>query len=229
MLWIVPFGIFPTLGWSLEVVRRRALKKVNLLPPLKLVQMCRRGFVICVFWQIYFTIPIFIIAFFFERTWLQLTWQLILNIWHIFTHQSQQSLATVFITYLLKLLSDAFAAVAYAAVASPMFLIARLRYAVTDRAGSFFRLIGNAAFFLFHPGEVLFYFFKSSCLRIVMLFLAGLLVSIPLLGQIATIILAAVGIWMRGYWAGAIATDMVPSGQVDLHSFSTGSGIVQEP
>lgn len=212
LAWLVPFGQFLSLGWSVEAIGRRGRNQSQLLPqPGDVVCIFKYGFAVIFFGLIYFALPLAIMTWVFELTWLQTTWELIVSLWDLFWHKESQSLISLIVTYTIKIVSDSAAPILYLAVAIPMFLTARIRYGLTGRALSFLKLYANLVFCIRYVGDILLYFFLSAVLRIVALMLASLLLAVPLLGQALPFVLGAASIWIRAYWAGDLAQKMIAS------------------
>jgi hypothetical protein len=55
---------------------------------------------------------------------------------------------------------------------------------------------------------MLLYFFFSWLFRIAVIFLLTLLLAIPVVGLFAPVVIGAVGIWVRAWWAGGLAQQM---------------------
>ena len=212
LAWIIPFGQFLSLGWSVDAIGRRGRKQFQLLPqPGDIIRIFKYGFVIIFFALFYFALPLTIMSWVLGLTWLQTTWTFLIAIWDLFWHKQSQSLISLIITYIIKIVSDSAAPILYMAVAVPMFLTARIRYALTGQLRSFVKLYANLAFCIRHVGNILLYFFLSSVLRIVIILLSSVFLAVPFLGQVLPVALVAMGISIRAYWAGDLAQKMSAS------------------
>jgi Protein of unknown function (DUF4013) len=204
-MWVIPFGNFLSLGWSLDAVRRRAIASPELLPqPDDAPSLFAKGFVVLFFWTAYFVVPLALMAWLMSWSWLVPIWDLVVVLWKAIVHQPHEPVASFLMRNAVVFLSDASAPIIYVALCGPVFLAARIRYAITGRASSFLRFIANAGFCVRHIGDILRYFFLANLLRFCFGLAAVLLIAVPLVGQLLPIALVAAGIWERAFWAGEV-------------------------
>jgi hypothetical protein len=210
LLWPAPFfGQIISSGWSVNAIGRRGRHDECAVPsPSDFVAIFRQGMITLLMFVVYFVIPIFIIGLITDSSWLSLTWNLIVTLWNLYRHETTQSLPSVLIGYAIQIFQHAVTPIVYILIATPMFLAARVRYGLTDSALSFFNLYRNAIFCFTHIGEMLLYFFFSWLFRIAVIFLLTLLLAIPVVGLFAPLVIGAVGIWVRAWWAGGLAQQM---------------------
>lgn len=204
-LWALPLGNFLSTGWALDSVRRRALRSPQLLPqPENAGSILARGFVVFIFWFIYFVIPLSLISWWMSWAWIAPIWELIVEIYQIALHRPHEPISSFLMRNAFVFLSHSGALMFYAVLSAPLFLVARIRYAVTGRATSFFRLFANTGFGLRCFWEILGYFVLAYLLQFAFTLAAVLLFSLPLIGQLLPFALGAAGIWARVFWAGKI-------------------------
>jgi len=221
--WLVPPGLLVTLGWWVEALRRRARNQSPLLPQTRdLARILFYGFVIVAVWFVYFIVPVSVMVWLFNLSWLPVVWEFFVLLWDAFRHRPHEGLALFLTGRVLLELSNSAAPLVYLAIATPLFLAGCVRFAVTGHAWSFLRLISNTLFCLRHIGDLLLCFFLSALLYSGLLLLAGLVVAVPLFGQLAVITLAAASVWILVWIATPLAGKMLAYG---AHTASVTSGI----
>jgi hypothetical protein len=207
LAWSIPFvGNSLALGWSVEAIRRRAHKDPQPLPQTEdLPSILAKGVVVLCFWMLFFAIPLLIMAWLMGWSWLAPIWQFAVLLWKALLHQPHENIASFLLRTTFIFLSDAAAPILYVSLLGPIFLVARVRYAVAGRASGFFCFVANTAFCLRHIGDVLLYFLLAYLLRIGVAIAAIFLLPIPILGQLLPFAFVGLGIWARAFWAGKLA------------------------
>lgn len=208
--WLLPLGQLVTFGWSVEALGRRARSQSPLLPQSRdLARILFYGLVIVVVWVVYFLIPVSVMVWLFNLSWLQVAWQFFVLLWDAFLHRPHESLALFLTGRVLQELSNSAAPLVYLAIATPLFLAGWVRFAVTGHWWSFLRFVSNGLFCLRHIGDVLLYLFLSAALRTAMLLLSSVVMAIPVLGQLAAITLSSAAVWIRVGIATPLAAKML--------------------
>jgi Protein of unknown function (DUF4013) len=211
LTWAVPFsGNFLARGWSVDAIRRRALNRAELLPqPEEITSLFGKGFILFWFWVLYIFLPLLVMGWLMSWSWLLPIWEFVVVLWGILWHKPHENLAEFLVRNVIVFLADAAAPILYTAIATPMFFVGRLRYALTGEGSSFLQLIANGAFCFRYAGEILLYFFLSTALRILFVSVAVLFLTVPALGQLLPFLLGGAGIWIRSYWAARVAAKML--------------------
>lgn len=232
-LWwlIVPtFGIslLVNLGWFVDAIGRRGRKDPQLLPPSRdLLVMAWDGLVFLMMWTLYFTIPLLIIGALFEWTWATFMSDSVrfaadwVYYWvaSLFSAQTQpQSLADFFLAQEQRYTLSWLVPIVYGVAATPMFIVALSRFAVTRKITSFFKVFTNL-FLLFRHGvafgvlvmlSLIWYgiFYGSAFLINQLIFLQ------PLLALVTIILWFPVLMWAGAYLTGNYAKHLCESGVV---------------
>jgi hypothetical protein len=207
MIWGVPFvGNSLALGWAIEAIRRRATKKAHLLPQFEDgASILARGFVVFGFMVLYFVIPLAIMAWLLGWSWLLPICELVHLLWKIFTGEAHESVTSFLLRNAIGFLADAATPLIYVTVMGPLFLVARVRFAVTGNPFSFLRLFKNAWFSLRHIGEILLYFLRAYLLRAALSFVAVFLLPLPIIGQLLPYAFFGLSVWANAYWTAPMA------------------------
>ncbi len=92
----------------------------------------------------------------------------------------------------------------YLILATPLFLVARLRYALTGKMRSFFNVFGNLMDCFRHIGRILLYVFLAAVTRLAVAAVGGLL-AITGIGLMVPLLLGAANVWILAYFAGDLA------------------------
>lgn len=214
-----PFGYLLSLGWSVDAVGRLARKESQLLPrPTDLGLILTRGFVVMVMMFLYFWIPLLVLAKLLEWNWLIEVWAIALWLWQAFTGKPHDNLFLFLVRQAFRILSNAMIPAIYVAMAAPLFLAARIRYAITGKFGSFFNLFGNISLVFRHLDGILSYLFLALLTRaglaLILMLFASTVVATPV-----SLLLGGVGVWMLAYIAGNLAgrvCEELRNGQIGL-------------
>lgn len=205
-LW--PFGLLINLGWSIEAIGQLARDASSTLPRVQhLARILKHGIVVVIAASVYFIIPLFILSQIIEFSWIEEIREIIVAIWNGLTHSDKASIVSAIWKLFFKLLANSTAPIIYLLVASPLFLVARLRYALTGQVRSFFNLTGNLAVCFRSMGEILLYLFLATITRgAITLILAA--VAGTIIGIVVPIALAAANTWILAYLAANVARQM---------------------
>ena len=205
-LW--PFGLLISLGWSVEAICRLGRGAAQPLPRSRdLARIFKHGFVVMAAIFLYFVIPLAILYKLVEFSWITEIWDLIVAVWQALTHTSDTPLTATVIKFLLKLLANSTAPIVYMLIASPLFLVARLRYALTGQVRSFFNLFGNVGACFQSIGEILLYLFLGVVTKIAITFILAV-VAPTVVGVGIPILLSAANTWILAYLAAKVAKKM---------------------
>jgi len=205
-LW--PFGMLITLGWSIEATGKLALQSPSPLPGVRsLARILKHGIVVVAAIFLYFIIPLFVISQVVEFSWLAEIWELVIAIWSGLTHTSHSSIVSSVLKLLLKLLANSTAPLVYIIFATPLFLAARLRYALTGQIRSFFNLTGNIAVCFRLIGEILLYLFLGAVTRAAIAFVLALAAG-TVIGLLIPLALAGANTWILAFLAANVAKQM---------------------
>jgi FHA domain/Protein of unknown function (DUF4013) len=216
-LW--PFGLLIGLGWSVDAIGRRGRGITPSLPRTRdLATVLKHGFVVMAMVFLYFVIPLAILYKLVEFSWIVEIWHLVVEIWKAITHTNKTPLMASFLGFLLKLLVNSTAPIAYLAIATPLFLIARLRYALTGQVRSFFNLTGNILVCFRHVGEVLLYLFLGVVTRVVLAMILAVVAG-TVIGVVIPILLNAANTWVLAYLAGNLAKEMHEKDRIGMPAY----------
>jgi hypothetical protein len=208
-----PFGLYIGLGWSLEAIRRQAIGDPQRLPRAQdLSPMMRHGFVVFLMTFLYFWIPLAVLAKIFEWNWLLQMWESMIWIWNAVLHRPQEPLLAFLTRQTLKLLANASVPALYVALAVPLFVAARIRYALSGKIRSFFNLLGGVLLILRHLGGMLLYLFLAAVTQTALVIL-GLLFATTGIGLMVSAILGGAGIWILSYLGGNLAQEVYQKDQ----------------
>lgn len=206
---LFPFGMLITLGWSVVAISRRGWGIVPSLPRTReLASILKHGFVVAMMAFLYFVIPVAILSKLTEYSWALEIWDTAIEILKVIFHQSKTPLMVTFSKFLLKIATDALAPLIYTAIAAPLFLVARVRYAMTGQVRSFFNLPRNIMTCFRQVGEILLYIFLAVVTRAAIGFLLAL-VAPTVIGVIIPIALNAANVWILAYLAGNLAREIL--------------------
>jgi hypothetical protein len=223
LMW--PFGMLIGLGWSVEAIGGLARSPAHSLPRSRdLARILKHGLVVIVAIIFYFVIPLLILSTVFEFRWVTEIWDLIVAIWRALTHSSQKSLSATIIETLVKLLANSAAPIIYLLIATPLFFVARLRYALTGHVRSFFNVFGNIYVCFRSAGEILLYLFFGAITRGVIAIILAVVVG-TVVGTIIPIALGAANNWILSYLAAKIAKQMYERDRIGVPSHH-GSAVV---
>ncbi len=209
LVWFVlpGFGTLLSSGWAIDAIRRRARREPLLIPQLgDIASFFKHGIVVVVMALLYFGIPVGIFVWLTEVSFLgqvaQL-WALIVDVWHGRPHQT---FGAFLLQRAIALITHSAVPGIYVVLAIPMFFVARLRYAISNRLSSFFDLIGNATVCLQHIGQILLYLFFATLIRGTLSFIGG-----TLIGTVIPIFLGGASVWILAYVAGQLAAEIKTS------------------
>ena len=170
-------------------------------------RILKDGFVVTAIAFVYFAIPLVVMAKLLEWSGLEQLRELIVLVWNILLQRPHESMGSFLLKEAFHLLANSTAPVVYLAFATPMFVAARLRYALTGQLRSFFNLLGNLIVCFRHLGGMLLYVFLSTVTSAAIAFLGAILVWTGI-GLVVPIVLGAANIWILAYLAGNLAAEM---------------------
>ncbi|HVU44881.1 MAG TPA: DUF4013 domain-containing protein [Terracidiphilus sp.] len=220
-LW--PFGLLISLGWSVEAICRLARGAAQPLPRTRdLARIFKHGFVVTAALFLYFIIPLAILYKLVEFSWITEAWDLVVAVWQALTHTNKTPLIATVVQFLLKLLANSTAPIVYLLVASPLFLVARLRYALTGQVRSFFNLFGNVVACFQSVGEILLYLFLGVVTRLAITFILAVMAP-TIVGVSIPVVLAAANTWILAYLAAKVAKKMYEQDGIGAHVIPPGT------
>jgi hypothetical protein len=210
LIWwfLPPFGGFISLGWSTDAVRRRGRRSAQPLPqPSELSRVLKDGLIVFVMAFIYFAIPLFVISQAVQLHWLGQLVDIGLWIRDAAFNNPHEDARLFLARQAGKLLTNAETPGLYIAVAAPLFLTARIRYALTGRILSFFDLVANVTLCVRHIEGVLLYLFLSLITQVALGFV-GLLFAATGIGLLISLFLGGAAVWILAYLAGNLAAEI---------------------
>jgi len=203
--WFFGFPRLLSIGWANDAIRRRVHGDVDLLPRISdLGTHFKVGVVVLVMGFVYLVLPGMVASWILQVLW----WEHLSQILHLLsgwvTGHAPPNFGNSLRNNVLDMISDASAQFVFGLIAIPLFIIARIRYAVTGRISSFFRLFSNIWLSFMNIANLLVYFFVACLLLVAINFLNGLLLF-TVIGLVIPIVLSGVNIWMLTYFAAPIA------------------------
>jgi hypothetical protein len=212
--WVLPpFGLFLSLGWSVDAVGRMARDEAESLPEISDIgSILKRGLVVLVMACLYFFIPLFIIAKIVEWNWLLQASDFFVWLWNIIRHKPHEAFFPFLARQIVKAAATATAPAIYVAIAAPLFLAARIRYSLYGKASSFFNVFASVWLVIRNLEGVVLCLFWSVLAEVALGFV-GLLLAATGIGLPGTVIVGAAGIWILAYSAGSLAAQVYEKDQ----------------
>lgn len=209
---VFPIGTFASLGWMLDAIERRAHGAPSLFPQSRDIgRMLLGGLVLVAMYAVYFIIPLLVIGAIFSWTWADAQWRLLVWIYQLLVSAVQHTPHEDFAAFALgeerSYLFSEFAPIVFLLLATPLFVVGMVRYALTRKAGIFFRIFSNLAILFRHLGGVL-WFMIISLLSYVALAVAIGLLTLTGVGLVLALLLVSAEFWVLAYLARNLAFTM---------------------
>jgi hypothetical protein len=169
------------------------------------------GFVVFLMALIYFALPLFFISQAVQLHWLGQLVDLGLWIRNAAFNDPHEDIRVFLARQAGGFLTNAQTPGLYLAIAAPLFLTGRIRYALTGRVLSFFNLTGNLTLCAQHLGGVLLYLFLSALTQVALGFV-GLLFAATGIGVLVSLVLGGAGVWILACLAGNLAAEIHEGG-----------------
>jgi hypothetical protein len=201
----IPVGMFLSAGWAIEAVRRKSRRAADLLPrPYNLGRLLMDGTIVVACFWLYIIIPLLLM-------WWSMSfgpWTVGLNtvVWllHHLRGEATPSLWDMLYRQLLYFGARPLIAMAYLALASPLFTAAAILFAQTGRASSFFNLPASLVL-VFHRFSGFAKLLAVQAAVVLVTILAALIAAASGIGAIAVILLVAGATWTITYYLGNLA------------------------
>ena len=209
-------GMLLNIGWFLDAVRRRGHRDPNLLPHCtSFLVMLKDGFVFLLMCTFYFTIPLLLIGVLFQWSWNSLvldaaSWAGHWVYYWIFASardSSPETLSAFVAGQEQSMVLSWLAPVVYLFISIPLFVVATVRFAVTRKFLSYFKVIRNLLLLLRHFPSFLFLsllamvWYGLLCGGALVINQVGFFLQ-PFLGAVTAMLLLPATLWVAAYLAG---------------------------
>ena len=207
-----PLTTFLGNGWAIDAIGRRARGEEHPLPqPGDLGGILMKGLFTYLMFFAYLVIPLIIIAKLVAFNW-------IVEIVHVgnfvidnwFRHVEHRDPREFLMGELAKAVTGAQAPAIYAALATPLFIMAQIRYAITGRIGALFNVPRNAFACIRYCPSLLRFMLLSIIMQTCVV-IAGAVVATTVVGVLLTFVVWGSGVWMWAYLAGDLALEVCRS------------------